>query len=88
MYSKGSKALYLKVRNFNAVSLLLNCIGYSLPLHLTGEPTIEFSNAAVRASEVLQYFGWAPTSFMHKSSWYGAAEVLSQLNWKGNPPGK
>jgi hypothetical protein len=79
MYRRSLKGLYLQIRNFNAMCLILNCMGYSL---------IEFSNTTVRASEVLQYFNWAPTSFHHKSGWYGAVKVLSQHNLEGNPPGK
>jgi hypothetical protein len=88
IYKRDLKGLYLKVRNFNAMCQILNCMGYSLPFRLTGSPTIEFSNTTVKASKVLQYFGWAPTLFDHKSGWYGVAEILSQHNWKGNPPGK
>ena len=68
---------------------ILDRMGYSLPFHVATDPTIKLSNAtAMKASEVLQHFGWAPTSFEHKSSWYGTAKTLSQLNWKGGIPSK
>ena len=88
IYKRDLKGLYLKVRNFNVICLILNHMGYSLPFHLTSNPTIEFSNTTVKASEVLKSFSWAPTLFDHKLGWYGAAEILSQCNWKGNLPGE
>jgi hypothetical protein len=88
IFRRDYKGLYLKVQNFNAMNLILDHMGYSLPFRLTTDPTIEFSNATVRASEVLQYFGWAPTSFDHKTGWYGVAKTLSQRNWNGGVPGK
>ena len=87
-YKRGFKGLYLKVRNFNAMNCILEYMGYSLPFRVTADPTIKLSNIAVKASEVLQYFGWAPTSFEHKTLWYGTAKTLSQRSWKGSVPGK
>jgi hypothetical protein len=88
IYRRDFKGLYLKVRNFNAMNLILDHMSYPLPFRLSTNPAIQFSHAMVRASEVLQYFGWAPASFDHKTLWYGAAKALSQLNWNGDAPGK
>lgn len=88
IYKRNFKGLYLKVRNFNAMNLILDIMGYSLPFRVSADPTIKFSNTTAKVSEVLQHFGWAPTSFEHKTSWYGTAKVLSQCSWKGCVPGK
>ena len=87
-YERSFKGLYLKVRNFYAMNYILDNIGYSLPFRVTADPTTKLSDVTVKASEVLQYFGWAPTSFEHKTLWYGTAKALSQRNWKRSVPGK
>jgi hypothetical protein len=80
------KGLFVKVRNFNAMNSILDCMGCSLPFRVSADPTIKLSNITVKASEVLHYFGWAPTSFEHKAGWYGTAKTLSQLKWKTDMP--
>ena len=87
-YKRAFRGLYLKVRNFNAMNLILNIMGYSLPFRVAADSTPKLSNITVKASEVLQYFGWAPTSFEHKTLWFGTAKTLSQRNWKRGVPGK
>ena len=87
-YERSFKGLYLKVRNFYAMNYILDNIGYSLPFRVTADPTTKLSDVTVKASEVLQYFGWAPISFEHKTLWYGTAKALSQRNWKRSVPGK
>jgi hypothetical protein len=87
-YKRAFKGLCFKVRNFNTMNFVLDAMGYSLPFRLSTNPISKFSNITAKASEVLQYFGWAPTSFEHKTAWYGAAKTLSQLSWKSNVPCK
>jgi hypothetical protein len=86
IYKRSVKGLFVKVRNFNAMNSILDCMGYSLPFRVSADPTIKLSNITVKASEVLHYFGWAPTSFEHKAGWYGTAKTLSQLKWKTDVP--
>ena len=88
IYKRSFKGLYLKVRNFNAMNFILGNMGYSLPFRIATDPTIKLLDITMKASEVLQHFGWAPTSFEHKTSWYGTAKTLSQRTWKGDIPGK
>ena len=85
IYKRSFKGLYLKVRNFNAMNFILENMGYTLPFRITADPTIKNLNVTVKASEVLQHFGWAPTSFEHKTLWYGTAKTLSQRRWKAVP---
>lgn len=87
-YERSFKGLYLKVRNFYAMNYILDNIGYSLPFRVTADPITKLLDVTVKASEVLQYFGWAPISFEHKTLWYGTAKALSQRNWKRSVPGK
>jgi hypothetical protein len=88
IYRRNFKGLYLKVRNFNAMNSILERLGYSLPFHVTADPTVKLSDITVKASDVLHNFGWAPTSFEHKALWYGTAKILSQRDWKRGMPGK
>lgn len=88
IYKRSFKGLCHKVRNFNAMNFVLDSMGYSLPFRLSADSVSKFSNITAKASEILQYFGWAPTSFEHKTVWYGAAKTLSQLSWNSNVPCK
>ena len=75
--------------NFNAMNSILNRMGYSLPFRVSADPTIKLSSTTMKVSEVLQHFNWAPTSFEHKTTWYGTAKTLSQRKWKMlDVPGK
>ena len=88
IYKRSHKGLYLKVRNFNAMNFVLDNMGYSLPFRVAADPTIKLLDNTVKASAVLQHFGWAPTSFDHKTLWYGTAKTLSQRTWNRGMPGK
>ena len=88
IYKRNFKGLYSKVKNFNAMNFILDKMGYSLPFRVAADPTIKLSDITVKASEVLQHFGWAPTSFDHKTLWYGTAKTLSQRTWNRGMPGK
>jgi hypothetical protein len=82
------KGLFVKVINFNAMNSILDRMGYSLPFRVSADPTVKLSGMTVKASEVLDHFGWAPTSFEHKTTWFGTAKTLSQREWKQDVPGK
>jgi hypothetical protein len=88
IYKRSLKGLFFKVRNFNAMNFILDKMGYSLPFRVAADPTIKVLDITLKASEVLQHFGWAPTSFDHKTLWYGTAKTLSQRTWNGGMPGK
>lgn len=89
IYKRSFKSLFAKVMNFNAMNSILNRMGYSLPFRVSADPTIKLSSTTMKVSEVLQHFGWAPTSFEHKTTWYGTAKTLSQRKWKmPDVPGK
>lgn len=88
IFNKSLQGLCIKVWNFNAMGLILNRLGFLLPFHVGVDPTVTFSDVAVRASDVLQHFGWAPHSFEHKAGWYATAKALSERKWKGSVPGK
>ena len=85
MCNRGFKRLHLKVRNFNAMRLTLQSMGFSLPFRVLADSSVKLScasmTATVAASEVLRYFDWAPHSFEHKTGWYAGAEAVSELKW-------